>query len=112
MKLNLIYDSKLKSNAKWRKIKMKTRNLTQSRTRNDPINHRIHGFWFRNFEDNNRIQDVISPYSLDQFLISNTPWMRKHVKKVNKSKDPRIVVFRLFNFARKFMGSLFITKDI
>ena len=44
---------------------MKTRNLSQSRARNDPINHRIHGFSFRDFEDKDRIQDVISPYSLD-----------------------------------------------
>ena len=38
------------------------------------------------------IQDVISPYSLDQFLISNTPRTQKHVKKVKKSKDSQIVV--------------------
>ena len=30
---------------------------------------------------------MISPYSLDQFLISNTPRTRKGVKKVKKSKD-------------------------
>ena len=55
---------------------MKTRNLTQSCTRNDPINRRIHGFSFRDFEDEDDIQDVISPYSPDQILISNTPWTR------------------------------------
>ena len=30
-------------------IKMKTRNLTQSSFRNDPINRRMHGFSFRIF---------------------------------------------------------------
>ena len=30
---------------------MKTRNLTQSRTQNDLINRRIHGFSFQDFED-------------------------------------------------------------
>ena len=84
MKLNLIYDSKLKSNAKWRKIKMKTRNLTQSSA---PINRQIYCYSFRDFEDEDDIQDVISPYSLGQFLISNTPRTRKCVKKLKKSKD-------------------------
>ena len=63
------------------KDKMKTRNLTQSHAQNDPINRRIHGFSFCDFKDEDVIQDVISPYSLDQFLISNTPRMRKRVKK-------------------------------
>ena len=67
---------------------MKTRNLTQSRAQNDPINCRIHGYPFRDFEDEDGIQDVISPYSLDQFLISNTPRTQKQVKKLKKSKDP------------------------
>ena len=40
---------------------MKTRNLTQSSLRNDPINHRMHGFSFRVFEDEIEVQDVISP---------------------------------------------------
>ena len=83
---------------------MKTRNLTQSRARNDPINHWIHGFLFCDFEDEDRIQDVISPYSLDRFLISNTPWTWKRVKKVTKSKDCQIVVSRQFDFTRKSKG--------
>ena len=73
---------------------MKTCNLTKSRARNDPINHHIHGFSFRDFEDKDGIQDVIYPYSLDQFLNSNTPRTRKHVKKVKKSKDSKILVSR------------------
>ena len=87
MKLNLIYDSKYKSNAKWWRIKMKTRNLTQSRARNDLINRRIHGYSFHDFKDEDDIPDVISPNSLDQILISNTPRTQKRVKKLKKSKS-------------------------
>ena len=43
---------------------MKTRNLTQSSLRNDPINRRMHGFSFCIFEDEIEVQDVISPLSL------------------------------------------------
>ena len=85
---------------------MKTCNLTQSRPQNDPINRRIHGFSFRDFEDEEDIQDVISPYSLDQFLISNTPRTRRRVKKLKKSKDPQIVVSKYFDFARKSKNDL------
>ena len=52
----------------------------------------MHGYSFRDFEDEDGIQDVISPYSLDQFLISNTPRTRKRVKKRKKSNDAWIVV--------------------
>ena len=45
---------------------MKTRNLTQSSLRNDPINRQMHGFSFRVFEDEIEVQDVISPLSLNQ----------------------------------------------
>ena len=76
---------------------MKTHNLTQSRARNDPIKCRIHGYPFRDFEDKDDVQDVISPYSLDQILISNTPRTRKRVKKLKKSKDSQIVVSRQFD---------------
>ena len=100
LKLNLIYDSKYKSNTKWWKIKMKTCTLTQSHARNDPINHRIHGFSFYDFEDEDGVQDVISPYSFDQILISNTPWTQKWVKKLKKSKDSQIVVSRQFDLLK------------
>ena len=83
---------------------MKTRNLTQSHAQNDPINRRIHGFLFCDFEDKDGVQDVISPYSLDQFLISDSPRKRKHVKKVKKSKESQIVVSRQFDFTRKSKG--------
>ena len=66
---------------------MKTRNITQSSSRNDPINRRIHGFLFPDFEDEDGVQDVISPYPLDQFSISNTPWRQKCVKEGKKSND-------------------------
>ena len=84
---------------------MKTHNLTQICTRNNPINHGIRGFSFRDFEDEDGIQDVISPYSRDQFLISNTPRTHKRVKKVKKSKDS-ILVSRQFDFAQKSKGNL------
>ena len=48
---------------------MKTCNLTQSRARNDPINRRIHGYSFRDFEGEDGVQDVISRYPLHQFSI-------------------------------------------
>ena len=83
---------------------MKTRNLTQSHAQNDPINRRMHDYSFRDFEDEDGIQDVISPYSLDQFLISNTPRTWKCVKKGNKSKDYQIVVSRLYDFTKKSKG--------
>ena len=69
------------------RIRRKKCNLTQSRARNDPINRRIHSYSFRDFEDEDGVQDVISPYSLDQILISNTPRTQKRVKKLKKSKD-------------------------
>ena len=58
------------------------------------------------------IQDVISPYSLNQFLISNTPRMQKHVNKVKKSKDSRIVVSRQFDFTRKSKVNVSVAKNI
>ena len=59
---------------------MKTRNLTQSTLRNDPINRRMHGFSFRIFKDEIEVQDVISPLSFDQIMISSILWMRKCIK--------------------------------
>ena len=64
---------------------MKTRNQTQSSLRNDPINFHMHGFSFRIFEDKMEVQDVISPKSLNQTLISSIPWMRKCIKNTKKS---------------------------
>ena len=95
LKLNLIYDSKYKSEAKSWNIKMKTRNLTQSGARNDPINRRIHGFSFCDFKDENWRSRC--DFSFDQFLISNTPRSQKCVKKVKKLKDSQIVVSREFD---------------
>ena len=37
IKINLIYDSKLKSNVRGRYIRMKKHNLTQNSSQNDPI---------------------------------------------------------------------------
>ena len=74
LKWNLIYDLKLKSNAKWWKIKMKTRNPTQSRARNGPINRRMHGYSFRDFEDKNlhsRCDFSLLPRSISDFKHSS-----------------------------------------
>ena len=73
---------------------MKTRNLTQISPLNDPINRRMHGYSFRDFEDKDDVQDVISPCPLDQFFISNTLRTRKRVKKGKESIDSWIVVSR------------------
>ena len=53
-KIIKICASKCKSNDKGRWIEMKTLNLTRSRARNDPINHRIQSFSFRDFK--NKVQ--------------------------------------------------------
>ena len=119
-KLNLIYYSKCKSNVKWWKIKMKIHNLTQSCARNDPINRRIHGFSFCDFEDEDDIQDVISPYSLNQILISSTHRTQKRVNKLKNSKDSQIVVSRQFDllenprviFHREEHSNLFRALDV
>ena len=85
---------------------MKTGNLTQSHARNDPINRRMHGYSFRDFEDEDGIQDVISPYSFDQFFISNALRTWKCVKNAKKSIDSLIVVSRQFNFTRDSKGKV------
>ena len=91
---------------------MKTRNLTQSRTWNDPINRRMHGYSFFDFEDEDGVQDVISPSSLDQFLISNTLWTWKGVKNVKKSNDTWIVVSRQFDLSRKSKSVLPLRRTV
>ena len=59
---------------------MKSRNLTQSSLRNDPINRRMQGFSFQIFEDESVVQDVISSFSFNQSLISSIQLNRKRVK--------------------------------
>ena len=90
---------------------MKTRNLTQSSLRNDPINRWMHGFSFHIFEDKIEVQDVISPRSLDQIQISSIPWMRKRVKKMKKSNDTRIGCLDNLNFL-KIQGRNFHSRRI
>ena len=72
----------------------------------------MHGFSFRIFEDKIEVQDVISPRSLDQILISSIPWMRKRVKNAKKSNDTQIVVSRQFDFLENLRGSLLFAKNI
>ena len=64
------------------------------------------------FEDEDDIEDVISPYSLNQFFISSTPRTWKRFKKAKKSLDSQIVVSRQFDFTQKSKGSVFVAKKI
>ena len=57
------------------------------------------------------IQDVISPYSFDQFFISNAPRTRKCVKKRKKSNYAWIVVSRQFDLSRKSKSEFPFTKN-
>ena len=43
-------------------------------------------------------QELISPYSLNEISLSNTPWMQKLIKKRREVKDSRIVVSRQFDY--------------
>ena len=70
------------------------------KTRNDPINHRMHGFSFHIFKDKIEVQDVISPQSLDQILISSTPWTQKRVKNARKLIGARIVVSKQLDYLK------------
>ena len=58
---------------------MKTNNLTQISLRNDPIYRRMQGFSFRIFEDESRVQDLISSNSFNQTLKLNIQMKRKWV---------------------------------
>ena len=91
---------------------MKTRNLTQSSLRNDPINRRMHGFSFRIFEDKIEVQDVISPQSLDQIPISSTPSMQKRVKNAKKSNGTRIVVCRQFDYLKNSRATFSVEEQL
>ena len=71
----------------------------------------MHGYSFQDFEDEDGIQDVISPHSFNQFLISNAPRTRKCVKKRNKSMDALIVMSKQFDFTRKSKGSVSVAKN-
>ena len=96
-KLNLIYNSKCKSNAKWWNIRMKARNITQSRLEMIQL---IAGFMaFHSTISKTKIcvRDVISLDSFDQILISCTLRTQKWVRKLKKSKDSQIVLSRQFD---------------
>ena len=82
---------------------MKTRNLTQSSLRNDPINRRMHGFSFRVFEDEIEVQDVISPLYFDQILISSIPWIRKCIKNTRNQMAHELGVWTV-RISRKIQG--------
>ena len=84
---------------------MKSRNLTQSRLRNDPINRWMQDFSFRIFEDESGVQDVISSFSFDRSLISSIQLKRKRVKNTMKQTTHDLVEYTLRiwrNFANAF----------
>ena len=89
-KIKLFYDSKYKSNGKVRQIRMKTRNLTQSHTRNDPINYRFKAFYSTILKMKFGIQDVIPFDSFNQFLISNTCGRRNESRRVKNQMILRL----------------------
>ena len=89
---------------------MKTCNLTQSSLRDDPINRQMHDFSFRVFDDEIEVQDVISPFSLDQNLISSTPWMRKCIKNTRNQMALEIGVWTV-RISQNFKGELFCRKE-
>ena len=91
-------------------IKMKTRNLTQSSLRNDPINRRMHGFSFCIFEDEIEVQDVISPLSFDQILISSIPSMRICIKNTRNQMAHELGVWTV-RISKKFKGEFFCRKE-
>ena len=89
---------------------MKTRNLTQSSLRNDPINRRMHSFSFQVFEDEFEVQDVISPLSLDQNLISSIPWMQKCIKNTINQLAHEMGVWTV-RISRNFKGPSFRREE-
>ena len=89
---------------------MKTHNLTQSSLRNDPINRQMHGFSFRIFEDKIEVQDLISLLSLDQTLISSTPWMRKCIKNTRNQMAHDMGVWTV-RISRNFKGASFRREE-
>ena len=91
---------------------MKTWNLTQSSLRNDPINCRMHGFSFHVFEDKIEVEDVISPRSFVQILISSTPWTQKWVKNGKKSNGTQIVVSRQFDYLENSRAVFSIEEQV
>ena len=90
---------------------MKTRNLTQSSLRNDPINRRMHGFSFHVFEDEIKVQDVISPLSFNQILISSIPWMRKCIKNTRNQMARELGVCTA-RISWKFKGQFFRREEL
>ena len=72
---------------------MKSRNLTQSSLRNDPINCRMQGFSFWVSEDESGVQDVISSFSFDQSLISSIQLKQKWVKNTMKQTSHELKLY-------------------
>ena len=68
---------------------MKTRFLTQDSARIDPIPCWIKGFSFMNSKTIVGVQELISPYSLNEILLSNTLWTQESIES-KRFKDFRV----------------------
>ena len=90
---------------------MKTRNLTQSSLRNDLINRRMHGFSFWVFENEIEVQDVISPLSFDQSLISSSLWMWKCIKNTRNQMAHEMGVWTV-RISWNFKGPFFRHEEL
>ena len=97
-KINIIYDSKMKSDIIGRKIRRKTWILTRDRAWNDPIDHQIKGFSFRNFKDNRRNSrsnfSLFSPQNITfkHFLNMESDLEKEEIKRF---KDWDVLTIRL-----------------
>ena len=89
---------------------MKSRNLTQSSLRNDPINRRMQGFSFRIFEDESGVQDVISSFSFNKSLISSIQLKRKRVKNALEQTACDLMEYTWSNW-RLIANIFFVAKN-
>ena len=71
----------------------------------------MHGFSFRVFEDEIEVEDVISPLSLDQILISSIPWMRKGIKNTRNQMALEIGVW-IVRISGNFKGTFFHREEL
>ena len=55
---------------------------------------------------------MISPQSLDQILISSTPWTRKRAKNAKKSNGTQIVMSRQFDYLENSRAVFFVEEQV
>ena len=70
----------------------------------------MHGFSFHIFDDEIEVQDVISPFSLDQILISSIPWMRKCIKNTRSQMAYEMGVWTV-RISQNFKGPFFRCEE-